>query len=124
MLQHKIITSKKTSLIVFLTPETSDLPDTLFTFPRILKTNRHVMVSASDRPVRYLRLEAVPSRFNVSVADIAFHEYGTGGWKSLGRKTADADSLVYEGVPGNAVFWLRDLTKEREEQQFVLDSSG
>lgn len=179
-------------------------PDTLFTFPRTLKTNRHVMVSASDRPVRYLRWEAVPSRFNVSVAEIAFHEYGTGrklpfrlvdppapsyghgtecmtdgdvlttyqarengpqtlvfdlggihrlsdmlfiphndgnyidpgdtyelfyhdgtgGWKSLGRKTADADSLVYEGVPGNAVFWLRDLTKGREEQQFVLDGQG
>lgn len=179
-------------------------PDTLFTFPRTLKTNRHVMVSASNRPVRYLRWDAIPSRFNVSVAEIAFHEYGTGrklpfrlldlpspvyghgvsnmtdgdvlttyqakehgpqtqvfdlggiyrlsdmlyiphndgnyiepgdtyelfyqngseGWKSLGRKTADADSLVYEGVPGNAVFWLRDLTKGREEQQFVLDGQG
>ena len=178
--------------------------DTLFTFPHTLKTNRHVMVSASDRPVRYVRWDAVPSRFNVSVAEIAFHEYGTGrklpfrlidppapayghgaacmtdgdvlttyqarvagpqtlvfdlggshrlsdmlyiphndgnyiepgdtyelfyqdgigGWKSLGRKTATADSLVYDSVPGNAVFWLRDLTKGREEQQFVLDGRG
>ena len=53
-----------------------------------------------------------------------FYQNGSEGWKSLGRKTADADSLVYEGVPGNAVFWLRDLTKGREEQQFVLDGQG
>ena len=53
-----------------------------------------------------------------------FYQNGSEGWKSLGRKPADADSLVYEGVPGNAVFWLRDLTKGREEQQFVLDGQG
>ena len=53
-----------------------------------------------------------------------FYHDGTRGWQSLGRQTAVADSLVYEHVPGNAVLWLRDLTKGKEEQQFILDEDG
>lgn len=53
-----------------------------------------------------------------------FYHDGAEGWKSLGRQTALADSLVYENVPGHAVLWLRDLTKGREEQQFILDEYG
>ena len=53
-----------------------------------------------------------------------FYHDGAAGWKSLGRQTALADSLVYENVPGNAVLWLRDLTKGKEEQQFILDKDG
>lgn len=53
-----------------------------------------------------------------------FYHDGMEGWKSLDRQTALADSLVYENVPGNAVLWLRDLTKGREEQQFILDENG
>ena len=53
-----------------------------------------------------------------------FYHAGVDGWKSLGRQTAVADSLVYDNVPGNAVLWLRDLTKGREEQQFILDEYG
>lgn len=57
------------------------------------------------------------------VYELFYHD-GTEGWKSLGRQTALADSLIYNNVPGNAVLWLRDLTKGREEQQFVLDGNG
>lgn len=176
----------------------------MFTFPRTLKTNRHVMSAETDVPVRYVRWYAHPAKFHVSVAEVAFYERGTGktipfrvidlpeavsgfgeenmkdgdvlttyqakeggnqvltfdlgghyrlgsmlfvphndgnyieagdeyelfchngaeGWQSLGRQTAVADSLIYENVPGNAVLWLRDLTKGREEQQFILDKDG
>ena len=176
----------------------------LFTFPRTLKTNRHVMRAETDVPVRYVRWYANPAKFNVVVAEVAFHERGTGreipftvldlpdaiygfgedkmtdgdvlttfqakepgnqvltfdlgglyrlgdmlfvphndgnyieagdeyelfyhagvdGWKSLGRQTAVSDSLVYDNVPGNAILWLRDLTKGKEEQQFILDEYG
>ena len=176
----------------------------LFTYPRTLKTNRHVMRTETDVPVRYVRWYANPAKFNVVVAEVAFHERGTGreipfsvldlpdaiygfgedkmtdgdvlttfqakepgsqvltfdlgglyrlddmlfvphndgnyieagdeyelfyhagvdGWKSLGRQTAVSDSLVYDNVPGNAVLWLRDLTKGKEEQQFILDEYG
>ena len=53
-----------------------------------------------------------------------FYHGGAEGWKSLGRQRAVVDSLVYDNVPGNAVLWLRDLTKGREEQQFILDGNG
>ena len=53
-----------------------------------------------------------------------FYHDGVGGWKSLGRQTALTDSLIYENVPGDAVLWLRDLTKGKEEQQFILDKDG
>ena len=53
-----------------------------------------------------------------------FYHDGVEGWKSLGKQTALADSLVYENVPSHAVFWLCDLTKGREEQQFILDEYG
>lgn len=176
----------------------------LFTYPRTLKTNRHVMRAETDVPVRYVRWYANPAKFNVVAAEVAFHERGTGkevpftvldlpdaiygfgedkmtdgdvlttfqakepgsqvltfdlgglyrlddmlfvphndgnyieagdeyelfyhagvdGWKSLGRQTAVSDSLVYDNVPGNAVLWLWDLTKGKEEQQFILDEYG
>ena len=53
-----------------------------------------------------------------------FYHAGAEGWKSLGRQTARTDSLIYENVPDDAVLWLRDLTKGREEQQFILDGNG
>ena len=176
----------------------------LFTFPRTLKTNRHVMEAETDKPVRYVRWYAEPAKFNVVAAEVAFYEQGTGrcipyrvldlpessygfgvekmtdgdvlttyqakeagsqvltfdlgghyrlgemlyvphndgnyiepgdeydlfyhdgarGWQPLGRQTALADSLMYDNVPGNAVLWLRDLTKGKEEQQFILDNDG
>ena len=53
-----------------------------------------------------------------------FYHDGARGWQPLGRQTALADSLVYDNVPGNAVLWLRDLTKGKEEQQFILNNDG
>lgn len=53
-----------------------------------------------------------------------FYHDGARGWQPLGRQTAVADSLVYDNVPSNAVLWLRDLTKGKEEQQFILDNDG
>lgn len=44
------------------------------------------------------------------------------GWRSLGRRTADADSLVYSNAPRNALFWLRNHTKGREERIFTYEN--
>lgn len=44
--------------------------------------------------------------------------YDCGVWKSLGVKTAQGHSVEF-AVPKNAVLWLRNLTKGREEQVFV-----
>jgi len=43
------------------------------------------------------------------------------GWKSLGRRVATTDTLMYH-VPKNSVLWLRDLTKGREERIFTYEN--
>lgn len=43
---------------------------------------------------------------------------GQEGWKPLGRKVSDGYELEFT-APENAVLWLRNLTKGREEQLFV-----
>ncbi len=53
-----------------------------------------------------------------------FYQDGAEGWKSLGRQTAEADSLVYDNIPTGALLWLRDLTRGREEQTFILREDG
>ena len=43
---------------------------------------------------------------------------GEKGWKSLGVKTAASGQICFD-APGNALLWLRDRTKGREEQVFI-----
>lgn len=47
-----------------------------------------------------------------------FYQDGKNGWKSLGVQTATERELHYM-VPNNALLWLRDRTKGREEQCFI-----
>ena len=44
------------------------------------------------------------------------------GWCSLGKKKAFRTELFYQNVPRNAVFWLRDLTRGKEEQIFTYEN--
>lgn len=48
-----------------------------------------------------------------------FYQDGINGWKSLGKQTAVERELHYN-VPKNALLWLRNLTKGREEQVFFM----
>lgn len=42
-----------------------------------------------------------------------------GRWASLGVKRATEYRLEYQQVPGNALFWLRNLSRGREERPFT-----
>ena len=48
-----------------------------------------------------------------------FYCDGADGWKSLGRKTAFADSINFECVPDNALLWLHNHSGGREERPFI-----
>lgn len=48
--------------------------------------------------------------------------YWDGTWKSLGNKQADDYSISYGNVPKNALLWLRNRTKGREERPFTYDN--
>ena len=42
-------------------------------------------------------------------------------WISLGKQSAQANRLVYNDVPKNALLWLRNLTKGHEERPFTYE---
>lgn len=45
-------------------------------------------------------------------------------WRSLGRKVANDTLLVFDKVPSNSVYWLKNYTEGKEEHVFLLDSLG
>jgi len=49
--------------------------------------------------------------------ELFFHD-GPNGWRSLGCKIAESDSLIFDNVPKNAVFWLHNHTEGIEERCF------
>lgn len=44
------------------------------------------------------------------------------GWKSCGTKIAESDSIVFDNVPGDALYWLRNKTKGVEERIFTMSN--
>lgn len=48
--------------------------------------------------------------------------FDNGKWLSLGKQIAIEQSLYYEDAPTNALFWLRNLTKGREERPFTVEN--
>lgn len=45
--------------------------------------------------------------------------FSADGWKSLGKRVAYRQILVYKNAPRHALFWLHNLTKGVEEQVFT-----
>lgn len=56
---------------------------------------------------------------DVSVGDEYELFYWNNDWMSLGRKVADSYQLIYDNVPKNALLWLRNVTKGKEERPFT-----
>jgi len=44
---------------------------------------------------------------------------GKNKWVSLGIKTAESDSLIFENVPSNALFYLKNHTRGKDERIFL-----
>ncbi len=49
--------------------------------------------------------------------------YWSDGWQSVGTRTADDGPLVFDGVPGGALYWLVAEGSDHEERIFTLDQS-
>ena len=45
-------------------------------------------------------------------------------WKSAGRQTPKENVLLYDNVPVNSLFWLRNYTRGRDERPFVIKKDG
>ncbi|MEY8685753.1 transglutaminase domain-containing protein [Bacteroides sp. AN502(2024)] len=48
--------------------------------------------------------------------------YWDGQWNSLGKKTSTENQIIFNNVPKDALLWLRDLTKGREERPFTFEN--
>ena len=48
--------------------------------------------------------------------------YWDNDWISLGRKVSTGYQLDFSDVPGNALLWVRDITKGQEERPFIFEN--
>jgi len=48
--------------------------------------------------------------------------WGDSEWKSLGIQVPDTTFLIYENVPKNTVYWLRNYTEGQEERIFTYEN--
>ena len=51
-----------------------------------------------------------------------FYQDGARGWVSLGKQTATTYYVVYDNVPYNALLWLRNHTRGKEERAFYYEN--
>ena len=59
---------------------------------------------------------------NVRAGDLYELRYWQDGWRSLGKMTAESDTLVYEDVPVGALLWLHNHSGGREERIFTYEN--
>lgn len=50
-----------------------------------------------------------------------FYQNGVEGWMSLGKQVADTTFLLYKNIPENALLWLHNLNRGKEERPFLID---
>jgi hypothetical protein len=83
-----------------------------------------IVVFDLKKEVRLSRIEITPRTDDnyIRTGDVyeLFYHAGYDGWKSLGKQTAEELFLDYDNVPGNALLWLHNHTRGREEQVFYI----
>lgn len=52
-----------------------------------------------------------------------FYQDGSSGWKSFGKQLAEKNVLVYNNVPDNALLWLKNHTRGKEERVFYYENN-
>jgi hypothetical protein len=76
------------------------------------------------RAVQLYKMEITPRTDDnfIRIGDLYELHYHAGGagWKSVGRQVATQLFLHYANVPSNALLWLQNHTRGREEQVFYM----
>jgi hypothetical protein len=83
-----------------------------------------IVVFDLKKETRLSRIEITPHTDDnyIRIGDVyeLFYHAGGAGWKSLGKQTAKELFLDYDNVPENALLWLHNHTRGREEQVFYI----
>jgi hypothetical protein len=90
------------------------------------KTNGETLVFDFDKPVSIDRIEIAPRNddnfiHKGDVYELFYHDSDK-GWVSLGKQKGEGAILKYKNVPDNALMWLRNLTRGREEEVFYYEN--
>lgn len=72
--------------------------------------------------IRYLLRNDANNIFEQSEYELFY--FSLNGWISLGRKVADSSCLLFNNVPFNALFWLKNLNTGVEERIFTIENDG
>lgn len=61
---------------------------------------------------------------NIRMGDVyKLYYWGVNGWNLLGRKTGDIfQQLIFEDVPVGTLYWLRNITRGKEERIFTYEN--
>ena len=71
--------------------------------------------------IRYLGRNDDNNIFPGDLYELFYYHFPE-GWISLGKQQAQREFLIYEQVPAGGLYWLRDLTKGREERIFTWEN--
>lgn len=70
--------------------------------------------------IRYL------GRNNFNIIEVGdtyeLYYFDLNGWNSLGKKVATSNNITYDNVPKNALLYLRNLSRGKQERVFVYDN--
>lgn len=76
------------------------------------------------RPSRLTAVEYAPRTDDNGIVPGDAYElfYWDGKWVSTGKQVADGKQLVYAGIPSGTLYWLRNLTRGKEERIFTYEN--
>ena len=79
----------------------------------------------SPQRVEAVRLMAVHENNVINAGDQYLLLFWNGKeWATCGEKTAEYEYLLFDNIPANRLYWLRDITEGQEELPFLLTPSG
>lgn len=76
------------------------------------------------QPIGFIRFQSRNDDNHIRIGDQYELLYWDKSWKSLGIQIATDTLLVYHDVAKNSLLWLRNLTRGKEENVFVMDENG
>jgi hypothetical protein len=76
------------------------------------------------QPIGFIHFQSRNDDNHIRIGDQYELLYWDKNWKSLGTRAATDTLLVYHDVAKNSLLWLRNLTRGKEENVFVMDENG
>lgn len=77
-----------------------------------------------QQKISSIKFQARNDGNHIDINDVYELFYWDSKWKTLGSKTARDTLLTFDNVPENALLWLQNHSKGKEENVFTMDKNG